>query len=67
MKKRAIEIIKNLNMTIKKLHQVKNRVAKANNEVFKNPSASVGQLEQKRNNLITKYKLKKKEYAITDS
>tara|TARA_R110001606_G_C15038943_1_gene611983 strand:+ start:94 stop:297 length:204 start_codon:yes stop_codon:yes gene_type:complete len=67
MKNKAIEIIKNLNMTIKKLHKVKDRVSKANNEVFKNPSASVSQLEQKRTQLISKYKLKKKDYEVTYS
>ena len=54
-------------MTIKKLHKVKDRVSKANNEVFKNPSASVSQLEQKRTQLISKYKLKKKDYEVTYS
>jgi len=59
MKKKAIEIVKNLSMTIKKLQKVKDRVSKVNTAVFSNPSASLSQLETKRKQLISKYKLKK--------
>lgn len=66
MKDKAIEIVKNLTISINKLREVKSRVSKPNNEVFKNPSASVSQLENKRKHLITKYKLIKKDYESTD-
>ena len=66
MKDKAIEIVKNLTMSINKLREVKSRVAKPNNEVFKNPSASVSQLESKRKQIIFKYKLIKKDYESTD-
>ena len=67
MKENAIEIVKNLSMTIKKLRKVQARVSKPNNEVFKNPSASVEQLERRRKQIITKYKLKKTDDEFTYS
>ena len=66
MKKKAIEIVKNLDMTIYKLRKVKEKVTKADSAVFSNPSASVGQLETKRKQIISRYKLKKEDYAITN-
>jgi hypothetical protein len=67
MKNKAIEIVNNLNMTITKLHKVKNRVSNVDSEVFKNPCASASQLEQIRKQIIKKYKLKKKDYEVTYS
>ena len=67
MRNKAIEIVKNLTMSINKLREVKARVSRPNNEVFKNPSASVTQLENKRKQLITKYNLKKNDYEVTYS
>tara|TARA_R110002074_G_scaffold112987_3_gene241492 strand:+ start:2750 stop:2932 length:183 start_codon:yes stop_codon:yes gene_type:complete len=59
MKERAIQIVKNLSITIDKLRKVENRTTKAQSAVFSNPSASVSQLETKRKQIISRYKLKK--------
>ena len=53
-------------MTINKLAKVKDRIIEQQT-VFKSPQASKGQLIQKRDKLIKDYKLKKKDYAVTDS
>jgi hypothetical protein len=59
MKEKAIQIVKNLNMTIDKLRKIENRPTKPESAVFSNPSASVSQLETKRKQIISRYKLKK--------
>tara|TARA_R110001606_G_C15279223_1_gene640321 strand:+ start:235 stop:435 length:201 start_codon:yes stop_codon:yes gene_type:complete len=66
MKEKAIEIVKNLDMTINKLRKIENRVAQDDSGVFSNPCASVDKLESKKKQIIFKYKLKKEEYGVTN-
>jgi len=69
MRERAVKIVKNLTSTINKLEQVKGRVVREydSGSIFHSPSVSKNKLEQKRDKLITKYKIKKEEYGATKS
>mgnify|MGYP003132391224 CR=1 FL=1 len=63
MKKRAIEIVRNLTKTIDKIgakvHNVHNLTRE---DMFANPTASKSKLEKKRSQIIEKYNLKQKEW-----
>tara|TARA_R110002012_G_scaffold1863_3_gene8969 strand:+ start:1106 stop:1315 length:210 start_codon:yes stop_codon:yes gene_type:complete len=65
-KDKAIEIVKNLNMTIDKMLD-KSIIRKSDNSIFHNPSVSKRVLVKKKDELISKYNLKKKEYGATKS
>jgi len=61
-KEKAIEIIKNLTETIDKMENKKNIVLLAREDMFSTPTASQYKLKKKKDYLITKYNLKKKEW-----
>jgi hypothetical protein len=63
-KKRAIEIVQDLMQTINKM-EVKSIITKSGNSIFKHPSVSKTSLIRKKDKLIKKYNLNKKEYGIT--
>ena len=63
-KKKAIEIVKNLIQTINKM-EAKSIITKSDNSIFHNPSVSKTTLIRKKDTLIVKHNLKKKEYEIT--
>ena len=62
MKKRAIQIIKNLTETIDRMADKKEAIALAREDMFSLPTASQYKLKKKREHLITKYNLKEKEW-----
>jgi hypothetical protein len=62
MKEKAIQIIKNLTETIDKMENKKNIVLLAREDMFSTPTASQYKLKKKKDYLITKYNLKKKEW-----
>ena len=67
MKKIAIEIIKNINMTIKKIETKKTKVLSRGKyiikeNIFSAPTASKSMLVAKRTYLIKKYNLKENEW-----
>jgi len=64
MKKRAIEICKNLTMTIEKMKN-KKVVKESDKEMFKVPSASTADLKRKRQEIIRRFKLIPQEYGVT--
>ena len=64
MKERAIEICKNLTMTIKKMND-KKVLKGSDKEMFKVPSASTADLKRKRQEIIRRFKLIPQEYGVT--
>ena len=63
MKKRAIEIVRNLTRTIDKIGaKVYNVHNLTREDKFANPTASKSKLEKKRSQIIEKYNLKQKEW-----
>jgi Mg2+ and Co2+ transporter CorA len=63
MKKRAIEIVRNLTRTIDKIGaKVYNVHNLTREDMFANPTASKSKLEKKRSQIIEKYNLKQKEW-----
>jgi len=62
MRKKAIEIIKNLNMTIERVEHKTNPILLAREDMFSTPTASTYNLKKKKQELIKKYNLKEKEW-----
>mgnify|MGYP003628791285 FL=1 len=62
MKKRAIKIIKNLTSTIKKMEDKSNAVLLAREDMFSTPTVPQYKLKKLKEDLITKYNLKEKEW-----
>ena len=61
-KEKAIEIVKNLTITINKMENKNNAILLAREDMFSTPTASQYKLKKKREELITKYNLKQKEW-----
>ena len=59
-KKKAIEIVKNLIQTIDRM-EIKSIITKSDNSIFKHPSVSKTSLIRKKDKLIKKHNLNKKE------
>tara|TARA_R110002074_G_scaffold40066_2_gene107342 strand:+ start:91 stop:288 length:198 start_codon:yes stop_codon:yes gene_type:complete len=61
-KEKAIEIVKNLTLSINKMENKNNFILLAREDMFSTPSASQYKLKKKREEVITKYNLKQKEW-----
>jgi len=63
MKKRAIQIIKNLTSTIESLENKKNVILLAREDMFATPTVSQFKLKSIKEDLINRYHLKEKEWS----
>ena len=62
MKSRAIQIVKELSSTIKRMEGQTNTILLTREDMFATPTASQYKLKKKRDYLIDKYNLKEKEW-----